>query len=681
MRCRSCCPKRSEISRKIGLRAWILGTTKGHWLALLLAGCGIQILCMFAWVLSGGNDDYGTRLRDSFWISYVLLVDIGTQTSFSSDERGVVRAVAVVISIIGFVYCLTFLGMVVELIRSFLLHWKVKYSKVDAQGHWLILGWGDKTIFLLEELLCAVQRDEADGTSRCCRRRRRIVILAERPVREMQAEVRLHFRTQDPQGAYKRLRAISYREGCKAHGIELMKVNASAADDILIMCSAETDGSSDHEAIRTLLALGALPGSLQADVWTEMHNRESARVVNTILPSAQGIVARHAVNHMITLRALVPSVGYAWLRMSTTRSGTQLFLLPVPPALYGFSLKDMFQYFPHAVVCGVKQNSCPDDTKKLKIGTHKLEEGDDLIMLASGQETAGHYVIPDCMPEFTTASSLKAKRRQSTVLMADGQIRLGPAADGPLIVLLIGCPDDFVDILEIIDGYVASGSQVHLLSTKPMRWREQCLYLHFSRAGKSEFERITVTHHLGRRRDTNVLERLPLAAADCALILSEREGDSESGLDSDSRNLTVAINLWHVLQSMAEEINKHRANSYRKKCKLVTEIQDPKSQAMLAGNGSVRQVGSFVFTSSTETGVFAIAVSCKDLYDLFIKLIDPRIDSGNIVATPVSKFLVGDESLSYFDMFRRVLELCNGTLLGWRRSGDRHPLLNPPEKD
>ena len=42
--------------------------------------------------------------------------------------------------------------------------------------------------------------------------------------------------------------------------------------------------------------------------------------------------------------------------------------------------------------------------------------------------------------------------------MEDGQVRLGPAADGPLVVLLIGCPDDFVDILEIIDGYVASGS-------------------------------------------------------------------------------------------------------------------------------------------------------------------------------------------------------------------------------
>ena len=28
---------------------------------------GIQVICMLAWVLSGGNADYGTGLRDSFW--------------------------------------------------------------------------------------------------------------------------------------------------------------------------------------------------------------------------------------------------------------------------------------------------------------------------------------------------------------------------------------------------------------------------------------------------------------------------------------------------------------------------------------------------------------------------------------------------------------------------------------
>lgn len=181
-------------------------------MVLFIAGCCIQVLCMLAWVLSGGNQNYGTNLRESFWIAYTLLVDIGTQTSFSPSERGVVRAVAVVISIIGFVYCLLFLGMVVELIRSLLLRWKVRYSRVEAHGHWLILGWGDKTIFLLEELLAALQTEEGSTSCcSCCCRRRRIVVLAERPVREMQAQLRLHFRTQDPQGAYKRLYCVSSR--------------------------------------------------------------------------------------------------------------------------------------------------------------------------------------------------------------------------------------------------------------------------------------------------------------------------------------------------------------------------------------------------------------------------------------------------------------------------------------
>ena len=105
---------------------------------------------------------------------------------------------------------------------------------------------------------------------------------------------------------------------------------------------------------------------------------------------------------------------------------------------------------------------------------------------------------------------------------------------------------------------------------------------------------------------------------------------------------------------MSDVISKKREKSYRKKCKLVTEIQDPKSQAMLAGNGNVRKIGSFVFTSSTETGVFAIAVACKALYDIFIKLIDPQIGSGYVVATPVAKFIDGEEDLSYFAAGRHL---------------------------
>ena len=41
-----------------------------------LARQGIQVLCMLAWVLSGGNQDYGTNLRESFWSPGCLNLDL-----------------------------------------------------------------------------------------------------------------------------------------------------------------------------------------------------------------------------------------------------------------------------------------------------------------------------------------------------------------------------------------------------------------------------------------------------------------------------------------------------------------------------------------------------------------------------------------------------------------------------
>ncbi|CAE7271531.1 SRR1 [Symbiodinium pilosum] len=136
-------------------------------------------------------------------------------------------------------------------------------------------------------------------------------------------------------------------------------------------------------------------------------------------------------------------------------------------------------------------------------------------------------------------------------------------------------------------------------------------------------------------------------------------------MDSDARNLTIAINLRYVLDCRSDAISQHRLKTYRKKCKIVTEIQDPKSEIVLAENSSVRKTGSFVFTSASETGVFALAISCKAIYDLFTKLIDPATNTGHVVA----------------DLSGRVMNRCSGTLLGWRRSDERHPVLNPGNKD
>eukprot|EP00931_Biecheleriopsis_adriatica_P074407 TRINITY_DN48469_c0_g1_i1.p1 TRINITY_DN48469_c0_g1~~TRINITY_DN48469_c0_g1_i1.p1 ORF type:complete len:804 (+),score=110.32 TRINITY_DN48469_c0_g1_i1:63-2414(+) len=695
MCCRRGKTKRShsfyDVSRKrtrkglFNLRSSILGTRQGQWGAIFMSGWCMLGFCMLLWVLSGGNADYGTSFRDSLWIAYTLLVDIGTQTGFAPSTSADLKFIAAVISIMGFIYALIFFGVLVQVTRETLDYCKDKFSTIDTSKHLLILGWGDKTLFLLDELLSTAHREQPRG---CCRRRRQIVILAKRPVREMWRDVSMHLRLKQSEGISSKMKMMSFRQGSRDNKLDLQKVSASDAEDILVMCESETGRASDHEAIQSLLALGNLASDspLAGEVHAEMHSRESAESVRVILPAAKGIVARQAVNHMMVLRALVPNVGYALLEMASFRKDNQLYLVPVPETLQGLTFKDVGKLFPMAVVCGVLPHKV--DARSLPLmpsgGLHKLAEGDRLLLLGSAASAHVPYADFQTPEPSKLATWAQGRGPCPSVFAPDGQVRLGPSADGHLIVMLIGCPGDFADILHIIDVYVASGSEVHVLSDKDIAWREYCLNQYVEQYG--QFERITVKHYLGNRRDPSALGQLPLHVADCALILSEREGPDDTPMSMDSTNLTAAVNLKHLLVSGAaqEKRNASRrsvAGDYRKKCKLVTEILDTKSEIVLDKNDSVRKTGSFVYTSAMETGVFAIAVSSRARYDVFMRLIDPKGNAGYVIAAPIADYVQGEkEDLSYFDLQERVFASCNGILLGWRRSNKRHSELNPEDK-
>ena len=64
-----------------------------------------------------------------------------------------VKLVAVIFSILGFICNLAVLGIVVDRIRNWLDRWHSLYSRVVQNGHTVILGWNDKTLFLLQEIL------------------------------------------------------------------------------------------------------------------------------------------------------------------------------------------------------------------------------------------------------------------------------------------------------------------------------------------------------------------------------------------------------------------------------------------------------------------------------------------------------------------------------------------------
>ncbi|CAJ1435116.1 unnamed protein product [Effrenium voratum] len=679
----------------------VIGTTFGQWILVLSLFLCLQCSGTVLWLLSGGNDEFSTTLNDSWWISYTLLIDIGTQTGFAAHERPTIKIVSVVISLVGFVYCLTLLGMVVDLIREVLDDCRLRYSSVPAQGHWLILGWGDKTLLLVDELLTSMAQTKR-GRCGCCKRRQ-IVILANMPTQQMADEVQVHCMT-DPLLQWitslffpvvRRFRR--FREGSPTDVTELLRVSAPYARDILVSSTSENGPRSDLKAISALLAVAAMPSDspLTGEVWVEVCQEQSIRAVNTILPQARTIVARKLVNRMMVLRALVPSAGYVYLSLTTLKGDANLHVLPAPSLVCGVSFKELCRFFPDAVVCGVQRAG---HQALVPHGSYRIEATDTLVLIARGAEDAQRClrarrpIAYECKAE-PCGSVCTAE----PMVMEDGQLRLGPAADGAKVVLLLGCPSDVAEILDIMDVLLAAGSAVHILSRTPAAEREQLIQQHLRNAGRAAFARITVHQYEGESTSKWEMMKLPLETATCALILAERLSEDESTLAIDSRNLTTAILLKQNLTTVgglgpgtpsrsitrtyttaSKDSTVVRGN--RQKCKLVTELLDPKSETVLASNAGVRSQGSYVYTNARETAIYALAVEQREVYNLFEQLSDARCDAGFVTTAPVSHYIDGIEDLSFYEMHDRVFQTCGGVLLGWRDFAERYPQLNPPDK-
>eukprot|EP00927_Polykrikos_kofoidii_P070710 TRINITY_DN67113_c0_g1_i1.p1 TRINITY_DN67113_c0_g1~~TRINITY_DN67113_c0_g1_i1.p1 ORF type:complete len:795 (-),score=107.77 TRINITY_DN67113_c0_g1_i1:34-2418(-) len=666
---------------------WLLGTTGGHVAALAFIAVCLLLLGALAWSLTGGTADVSAEFQQSLWLSYGFFIDPGTQTGLAASDPADQHIVAVFFSICGFVFNLAVLGLVVDRIRDTLARWKEMRNRIVADGHTLILGWGDKTLFLLTELLAAQEKEEPDTSvrRRCCsccgcgRARRSIVLLSKKNTMELQQEVQLHL---DIQGI--KHQNIIYRQGDPTVRTELTKVSAPSADDILILGSRSAR-DSDQDVIQTLLALAAL-FSAQAeeftgDVFAEIRTGNSVNVVQDVLEEVKGIMARRAVNWMMCLRGLVRNVGFCYMDMVSFKSvnglsyraGNELYVRPVPLALYGTPFGDAFRRFPDAVICGLKD---PDSSTIIPEKNRLLGPGDLMVVVARNIEDTNR-VVESCAPPSQAMKVLNFPQ----CVMDDGQLMLGPSVSGPKTVIVIGCPQDMVDFLSIMDELLAAGSVVHVLSPRAQDWRTQLAdddedVMDPEPPGPVTFERITVREHIGSTICKRELMALPLSEADTVMILSEAMSEYENPLAIDSRSLTTIISLRNV----SANLTRCGKRGLSPKCKIVTELMDPKSEQALRGHNKLRKHGSYFYSTALETGVFAMAAEDKLAYNVIIDLLDPRSGAGHIIAIPVHDILCGDTKLSFFDVHSRVAAACGGVLLGWRRTADRYPELNTGSK-
>lgn len=167
-------------------RSLFLGTLTGNFTMIISVGGLLVITGSCVWVAIGcGKPEtcelYDSSFENALWLSWGIFFDPGTQTGIPSTEDGGHKLVVILFSFLGFILNLIFLGLVVEKCRTELDSWRRIHGKIVANGHTVVLGWTDKTLFLLGEL-ADMMTDSAEGGGN-------IVVLGDLDPIEMRMEV------------------------------------------------------------------------------------------------------------------------------------------------------------------------------------------------------------------------------------------------------------------------------------------------------------------------------------------------------------------------------------------------------------------------------------------------------------------------------------------------------------
>ena len=533
------------------LKEYLLGHVVGQFILLLLIAVLLVFSGTFAWIGAcryltplhhAKTEEYNTSILEAMWFSWGVFFDPGTQTGIVADEFLAVKIVAVTFSIVGFLFNLVLLGLIVERVKIFLDSMVETYGKIVRRKHILVLGWTDRTLFLLGELA-----EMAQGNAQ--QKRTTIVVLGELSAAEQRAEIRQAFPSW--KAAFPAVDVVC-RQG-RAYEVEdLARVSAQAADTLVILGASRIPRDADAQTISTVLALRALPAAPKSKLIAEFRLSQSTHVFERVGGDRKlvPILAATVVDAALVRCALVPPVGAVALDLLSFE-GNNIELVRASDAGCGDRpFADVRKHFRKAVVLGLAKKT--ERSVVLAPPDDRLVGDDDLILTIAEDQTA----LNDVNQHGSAKVSPQDLLRRAAGLTGKTKLETIPTDVPRVDVALIGWNDRVVPLLRELDRHVASGSVVHVLSERELDERERSLKEEgLTMEGQSVFEddaalkNVRIDHVVGFATDVSQLRRLPLATLEAAIVMADvDEGavQSTSGAElqlADSETITATLLL------------------------------------------------------------------------------------------------------------------------------------------
>lgn len=483
----------------------------------------------------------GSAWRQVF-LSFLELTDPGSMTQ-DIDSDPLIKIFAVIAGLAGFVLLSALIAFITNALDQRLQQLRKGHSQVIMEDHTLILGWNERIIDILSELILAFESEDKPG----------IVILADRPKEEMDDFLSVNL--PDTQNT-----KIVTRSGRESAVVNLGIASIDTAKAVIVLATAEPTATatemerSDVNAIKAVLAATSLLGDEDEDedddvtVVAEIYSDERRELASAIdrdrvvCISSSEILAKILVQ---TSRSEGLAVVYEEM---LSFDGSEIYFHQ-ESGLSGRMFGELGYLMPDGVPLGLKSS---DGVITLNPEPRTPLTGDEeLIVLAEDDSTIGFNEEPIARPVVHPPGTQRVLSRQEREL-------------------LIGWTSKVETIVEEYSDYVREGSGIDiLLRTPDPEARRQAANL------QETVGNIAVRVLEADPFDRDDLMSLRPFDYDNIIILSEagQEGSAEW---VDSETLLLLLQLQQLFRTQPEQ----------PRTKLIAEVLDSRNRELITQTGT-----------------------------------------------------------------------------------------------
>lgn len=608
---------------------------KGSLFQLLIVAAVIGLISLAGGLLVYPVNEPGTTLNEAIWWAFLRLTDPG----YLGDDEGTWRRIiSTFLTVSGYV---VFLGALVAIMTQRLIATMRELERgltpVTMKNHIVILGWTNRTVPLVRELIGAEKSVQHFLLKRDANLQ--LVILAEEVSAARAREL------QDEPGIGARMKDVVLRSGSALQPDALHRAACLTAAVVIIPSAHSTSSllSPDVETIKALLSL---------DAQARQQNRQPPYVVAEVQDMRKLPLLRRAYNGQLeivagdsTISSLIaqnvvhPGLSEVYSELLTAHEGNEFYLRSAK-AFAGKTLENVAVNFPKAIVCGLLRRTNGQLQALLNPSSEMVIEADDDIVF-----------IAACFAH-TEPAAARTRPLQKVVRAPKPRLPVATSISGRHI-LILGWSHRVPALIHELGTYAGTGIEVHLVSVVSAEEREREIIRY-----RTPNPRVRCLHIETDFMQEGELREITAAAYDTVILVSSDR--LPSGEEADARAIVGYMILNEMLQS---------AERYPQ---ILLELSDPDNEPLVLRNNSETIISPLIL--SHVLGQVALRPELRAVFDDIF-----TVGGAEIVFREPSDYGL-PQSLAYWRLEASVASY-GETALGIYRAipaeNGKHLLLNP----